>query len=77
MAIFTTSREQVIISTGFQKVRSWRKSSRRAEQPMKVPAITWAIFFAALGMWPAWNTAVSTADAMTAPISIPAGTRFR
>ena len=26
---------------------------------------------------PAWNTAVSTAAAMTAPISIPAGTRFR
>ena len=50
MAIFTTSREKVIISTGFQKVRSWRKFPRRAEQPMKVPAITWAIFFAALGM---------------------------
>ena len=26
---------------------------------------------------PAWNTAVSTAAAMTAPIIIPAGTRFR
>lgn len=77
MTTLTSSSEQVIIITGFQKVFSCRKSSRLAEQPMKTPATTWAACLE-MGSTPLdGNPAASAAEAVTAPMSIPAGTRLR
>lgn len=44
---------------------------------MNTPAITWAMCLEMGGTPPSWKPAVSTAEAAAAPMSIPAGTRFR